>query len=292
MPDTYADHLRAGERAGMRYALGAPRGAPRGLAGAHLASRPGSSLEFMEHRAYQPGDDLRHIDWAAYARSDRLTVKVYRHEVNPHVDLLVDGSRSMALDGTAKRAATVGLAALLATAAANSRFAHRVWLSAETWSPLENGTAPPASWGPMPLDAAADPGEAYFALPPRLAPRGMRFLISDLLWPSDPAALLARLSDAATTVTVVQLLAEEDVRPPEQGNLRLMDCETGGTQEVFIDATASARYRDRLTRHQQHWHRAARQVGAVLITLVAERFLRDWDLDPLMAAGVLKANPT
>lgn len=292
MPDTYVDHLQAGQRAGMRYALGAPRGAPRGLVGSHLASRPGSSLEFMEHRGYQPGDDLRHIDWAAYARSDRLTVKVYRHEVNPHVDLLVDGSRSMALEGTAKAEATVGLSALLATAAANSRFTHRAWQSNETWHPVEHSTAAPVSWGPMVFDAAADPGEAYLALPPRLAPLGMRFLISDLLWPCEPTALLARLADAATAVTVIQLLAEDDVRPPHQGNIRLMDCETGGTREVFLDATAAARYRDRLTRHQQHWHRAARQAGAVLVTLVAERLRRDWDLEPLMAAGVLKANPT
>ncbi len=292
MPDPYADDVRAGERAGMRYALGAPRRAPRGLVGSHLASRRGSSLEFMEHRAYQPGDDLRHIDWAAYARSDRLAVKVYRHEVNPHVDLLVDGSRSMALEGTAKARATVGLAALLATAAANSRFSHRVWQSAETWAPAENSTAAPGSWPPMTFDAAADPGEAYLALPPRLAPLGMRFLVSDLLWPSEPSTLLARLADTATSVTVIQLLAEDDVRPPHQGNIRLTDCETSDTREVFIDATAAARYRDRLARHQQHWHRAARQAGAVLVTLVAERIVRDWDLEPLMAAGVLKANAT
>jgi len=84
-----------GERAGMRYALSVPHNAPFGTTGSQMANRPGSSLEFMDHREYQPGDDLRRIDWSAFARSDRLTVKLYREEVCPHLDVLIDGSRSM-----------------------------------------------------------------------------------------------------------------------------------------------------------------------------------------------------
>ncbi|MEJ0091561.1 MAG: hypothetical protein WDM80_17670 [Limisphaerales bacterium] len=52
--------------------------------------------------------------------TDRLTVKLYREEVTPHLDLILDGSRSMNLDGTAKASAVAKLSALLATAAANS----------------------------------------------------------------------------------------------------------------------------------------------------------------------------
>ena len=69
----------------------------------------------MEHRDYQPGDDLRRMNWSAYARSDKLVVKVFRQEVCPHFDLVIDGSRSMMLEGTQKLRATLGLAAALAT---------------------------------------------------------------------------------------------------------------------------------------------------------------------------------
>ena len=68
----------------------------------------------MDHREYQPGDDLRRLDWAAYARSDKMIVKLYRQEVCPHLDVVIDGSRSMALEGTQKLRAGVALAAALA----------------------------------------------------------------------------------------------------------------------------------------------------------------------------------
>ena len=100
MSDDLRQALLEGERAGGRYALRLPRRLPVGVAGGHQGARAGSSLEFREHREYEPGDDLRHIDWNAYARSDQLVVKLYHEEVTPHLDIVLDGSRSMALEGT------------------------------------------------------------------------------------------------------------------------------------------------------------------------------------------------
>ncbi len=285
------DYLLAGKRAGARYAMAAPKGAPLGPTGTHLANRPGSSLEFMDHRAYQPGDDLRRIDWAAYARTDRLSIKLYRQEINPRVDILVDGSRSMDLEGTAKAEATLGLAALLATAADRAGFAHRAWIGAEAWQAVPNSAADPAAWGTVALDSARNPGEAVLGGPLRLAPRGMRFLISDLLWLGDPAAVVARLADEATRVVILQVLARDDADPAQSGNTRLVDCETRQEREVFADAGAVERYRHRLSRHQQHWHRAGRQVGALLTTVVAEQLIEgEWELEDLVAAGVLEVS--
>jgi len=60
---------------------------------------------------------------------------------------------------------------------------------------------------------------------------------------------------------------------------------------VFADAGAVERYRHRLSRHQQHWHRAGRQVGAVLTTVVAEQLIEGaWELEDLVAAGVLEVS--
>src|SRR5690606_38618481 len=46
-------------------------------------------------RAYAPGDDPRYIHWSAYARTGQLTMKLYRAEVAPTVDLIADVSASM-----------------------------------------------------------------------------------------------------------------------------------------------------------------------------------------------------
>jgi uncharacterized protein (DUF58 family) len=272
----------------MQYALGLPRRAPVNLTGAALGQRAGSSLEFNDYREYEPGDDLRHIDWNAYARSDQLIVKLFREEVTPHVDIAIDGSRSMALEESKKADAVVSLAAFFAAAASNAGYSHRAWLMGETVRHVANGTARPVRWEGMDFEFRGNPAEVLSRQAVSWRPRGMRILLSDLLWLGDPLITLGRLADRAATVIVVQVLAEADVSPPGQGNLRLVDSETDDVHDVFVDAVALKRYHDGLTRHQQNWHRACRQVGAMMTTVVAERLLREWRLDELVAADVLK----
>ena len=83
MTDADRENLLAGERAGLRYRLALPHLAARGVSGRQLGALAGSSLEFKDHRDYQPGDDLRRIDWNAFGRSDKLTLKLFREEINP-----------------------------------------------------------------------------------------------------------------------------------------------------------------------------------------------------------------
>ena len=118
MTDRIAQFLAEGQQAGSRYCLAALRRSPQGTAGSQLGRLAGESMEFMDHREYQPGDDLRRLDWSAYARSDKMIVKLYRQEVCPHLDVVLDGSRSMALPGTQKLRAGAALAAALTAAAA------------------------------------------------------------------------------------------------------------------------------------------------------------------------------
>src|SRR4051812_49289507 len=146
MNATLRSFLGRGETAALRYALGVPRHAPLGLAGGVLSQRSGSSLEFRDHRAYEPGDDLRHIDWSAYARTDQLTIKLFREEVSPILDVVIDSSRSMDLEGTEKAGAAVALASFFVTAAMRSSYTHLAWLLGEKVRPLPNGNRPPAQW--------------------------------------------------------------------------------------------------------------------------------------------------
>ena len=69
----------------------------------------GSSIDFQDHRPYVPGDDPRHIDWPAYARNGQFTMKLYREEVRPLADIVLDASASMFLD-EAKTRRTMELA--------------------------------------------------------------------------------------------------------------------------------------------------------------------------------------
>ena len=262
--------LREGEQLGVRYALQIPQVAASGWTGSRSGRRAGSSIDFQDYREYQPGDDLRFIDWGIYSRSDRLVVKLFREEVTPHLDLILDGSASMNLADTAKPAGLAQLAALLATAAANAQCTQAVWLSGDGFQRLPNDTLPPSAWDKLALDSRRTPEQSFEILPPRLRRLGVRVLISDLLWPGNPVATLRRLREGAAALFVIQLLAREDMTPPEHGNLRVVDSETGAESEIYVDSAVAKQYADNLAQLQQSWDDACRQCGAHLTTLVAE----------------------
>ncbi|MFL5320593.1 MAG: DUF58 domain-containing protein, partial [Myxococcaceae bacterium] len=96
--------------AGLVLAL--PRVPHRGRIGDERSASVGSSMEIHDFRQYQPGDDLRHVDWNAVARTGELILRVRQDEVAPRVEVIVDGSRSMALSD-AKAARTREVAALV-----------------------------------------------------------------------------------------------------------------------------------------------------------------------------------
>jgi uncharacterized protein (DUF58 family) len=287
MPVSITQSLREGQLAASRYGLAVPRRLPQGTVGAQLGRLTGESMEFTDYREYQPGDDLRRLDWAAYARSDRLTVKLYRQEVCPHLDLLVDGSRSMALEETQKLRACVVLAAALATAADNSGYSRRIYLTGRGCRSVAHGTEPPEAWRGLEFDSAENPAESLRTLAPSWRPHGMRVLVSDLVWLGDPLELLTAMSERASAVYVLQVLAAADVDPEAQGNVRLVDSENGTVEEIFLDAAAAARYRNNLQRHCANWRRAVRQVGGAMVQLVAEQLAADWDFSPLVEAELL-----
>src|SRR6476659_5716599 len=63
--------------------------------GEHLAGKGGTSTEFNDYRDYSAGDDMRYIDWNIFSRLNRPYVKLYRHEEEMHVVILIDASSSM-----------------------------------------------------------------------------------------------------------------------------------------------------------------------------------------------------
>jgi len=280
--------MAAGERVGARYMLVAPRAVLTGHAGQDLGRGIGSSIEFMEHRGYQPGDDLRHVDWSAYARTGRLIVKRYREEVSLHLDVLIDTSRSMDLPGTPKAAAAMGLAAVLATAAANARFTCRAWTLGQRAESISDGAASPQQWRPARFDFPSTPLESLEHSDVSWRRSSVRVLISDLLWPDDPLPLLRRMAGQAAGVVIVQVLARQDAVPPDLGGVRLVDCETGATHELHVDAAIRRGYLQRLARHEERWHQACRNTGAILAKIISEDLLDQWDLTPLVAAGALR----
>jgi uncharacterized protein (DUF58 family) len=70
--------------------------------GQHPTPQLGQSVEFRDYRQYMPGDEIGSIDWKIYGRSDKLFIKIFEHQADLTVNLLVDGSASMAYRGVAE----------------------------------------------------------------------------------------------------------------------------------------------------------------------------------------------
>lgn len=287
--------LESGRRAGESYALLRPDQTPAGLMGEQLGKGVGSSIEFMDYREYEPGDDLRRVDWSAYARSDRLMVKLHREEVTPHLDLVVDASASMALEGTAKGAATLGLVAALASAADNARMTRRLYAAADRLDVVPGGEGEVAGWVWPGFEGGGGEGAegrgllaALHRVAVPMRGRGVRVLVSDLLYADDPWPIVSRLAEGASALVVVQLLAGVDADPGWSGDVRLVDCEDGVLREVRIDATTLRRYRERLDQLRGHWRSACARVGARMVEVIAEELVEGWDLRGMVRAELLR----
>lgn len=266
--------LELGMRASAPFALVPPQRL-ESLDGARLGRRAGSSLEFRDFREYLPGDDLRHLDWSVYARSDQLVVRLYREEVYPHLEVLIDGSRSMAALA-AKVDATLALAAFFATAAMAGGFGYGAWMAGARWRRLASAPAQPAAW-PLPnFGHRGGLADALGHAPAGWHRRGVRLLISDLLVSEEPRRVLATLGHGAAAVVVVQVVSAEELEPTLRGFTRLQDAESGERLDLLVDGEAVGRYREALDDHRAAWRRACEASGATFVPVVAEPLLAEW----------------
>jgi uncharacterized protein (DUF58 family) len=259
-----------------------PRTPLRGRAGERLGSSTGSSLEFEDYRPYTPGDDLRHVDWAAYARSEVLAVRLYREEVAPRVDLVIDLSRSMAVTDEKLRAYGK-LSGLVACACASTVADTRVITKA--------ATAPHRLQMPEDLDHVFICDHSVSGLEQSYLPlrrRSIRIVISDFLFPHDADALVSRLARDCAWLALIQLTLAEEAEPAPEGGRRLVDVEGHGELDGVIDDALIRAYRDRFARLRLGLSRAARRVGAPFAYLSAATPVRMM-AKALAAAGVLES---
>jgi uncharacterized protein (DUF58 family) len=247
--------------------------------GARFGRGPGASLEFHDHRAYEPGDDLRHLDWSVYARTDQLVLRRQRQEVSPRLEVMVDGSASMAVE-PAKLALTSALAALVCQLAESDGIRPRLWWSGSHLIRHEGdwrvGLRHAEPGGAAGLEARFGP----------LLPGADRVLISDGLCPGGGATVVRRLADGAGRCCLLQILTAEELAPTATGAARLEDVEGGAADHVLDGATLTA-YRVRFQRQQDAWRAALAGRGAGVVSLRSDEHFA-LIVRRLLAAGVVE----
>jgi uncharacterized protein (DUF58 family) len=248
-----------------------------GLKGGRRSVKRGQSVEFADYREYTLGDDLRQLDWNVYARLERLFVKLFVEEEDVTVNLLVDASASMATGQPsklvfAKRAAAamgyIGLASedrvqVSALGGRTSRRRSALRGSGRVFRLLGDLSAIEPAVGPTDLVAAARHAAA------QLHGRGLVVLLSDLL---DPEAdrVIRELAATGSELIVLHVLSPDELDPPLEGDLRLVDTESGDKVDITADLATIDAYKTRLAGWKQGFADLAAKRRASYVDLASD----------------------
>lgn len=276
------------ERLAIRWQKSFP-----GLVGGHNISRfSGPGHEFLDHRHFHYGDDFRAINWRAYLRFEKLFLKIFRIEPHTPVRLLLDTSASMAtgarskFDYARKLAAAlcyIGLVRLdtIHVLPFNDRLGdgfrcaggrHRFAPAAEFLAQLSAG-------------GRTNYREVVRQFISRCSDRGLLILISDFLDDADCERPIQYLADFGHELMLVQMWAEEDRYPPWQGQLELIDAETGARLELDFDGQARESYAAAFDAYMQSMRQVALRNGGRYVSLSTGMEIEDAIFGPMVHMG-------
>lgn len=211
----------------------------------------GSGIDFADHRAYTPGDDMRNLDWKVYRRSEKLFVKLFEEEEDLHIYFLVDTSASMHLGSPNKwRLARQVTAALSYIGLSNM---DRV--SVVPFSSKLEGRLPPSRGKAQIFKVfnfldRQDRGEqttmqeAFKKFVAQNKRSGLVVVISDFYDPNGFEDALNVLRYHRFEPLVIQLFDRREMEIAVQGELELVDCETGEVRQVTITPAMVRAYQE------------------------------------------------
>lgn len=244
------------ERLAIRWSTSFP-----GLVGGHNTSRfAGSGQEFLDHRNFHQGDDLRAVNWRAYMRLEKMFLKMFQVEPRVPVRLLLDISESMTTGGEGKQASKFDYARKLAAALC---YVGLVRLDTIQIQPFSDKLYDPhtSGGGRHRLLPVID---YLTALQPRGATnlmrmsrdfiseypqRGLVIVISDFMDDGEIEKPFQFLADYGHELSLIQIWAEEDRTPPWDGELDLVDAETGAQLQISFDEVARQQYMESFDAH-------------------------------------------
>ena len=268
-----------------------------GLVGGHNTSRfSGAGQEFLDHRHFHQGDDLRAVNWRAYLRLEKLFLKMFQVEPRVPVRLLLDCSLSMGTGGdntkfdyARKLAAAlcyVGLVRLdsiclqpfredLSESCVCSGGRHRFVHAVNFLTGLE------VKGRTNFLDVSREFISTY-------SQRGLAIIVSDFLDDRDPERPLEYLAEFGHELLLVHVWAPEDREPEWEGEVELVDSETGAKMELGLDEEARARYTAAFDEYGRRLESLAQRHGGRYVGLPSVTPLEEAVFGPLVKAGAVQ----
>ncbi len=271
-----------------KAAAGTRRGERRG-------KKKGSGVEFADHRSYVPGDDIRFLDLGIYRRFGKLLIRVYEEEEDLSLYFLIDCSASMgAGDGgklrQAKRIAAalgyIGLSNLdrvsvlsltdrIAARLPPTRGRGRFFRILKFLSGLQAKEK-------TDLEAAL---RTFVAQHRR---RGLAVLITDLYDPRGFEAGINVLRFNRFDVCVMHIVSKDDATIGQQGDLTVIDIETGEAREVTVTQGLEQAMRQAVEHHVNRVEKFCAGRGIPYFAIDKETPFDEVVLRVLRRGGLLK----
>jgi uncharacterized protein (DUF58 family) len=281
-----------------QFQLLAARRAKSSSKGERRSKARGQSVEFADYRNYVAGDDLRYLDWNLFGRLERLFLKLYEEERELPVRIFLDCSESMnfgdprKFDFARQVAAAIGYVALCGfdrvtvapfpnegenVATAGALRAVRGRKSSLQF--FENITKLQCG-GAVTFNEALRRG----ALEARQA--GVAVVLTDFLDPSGYDKGLTALVGRGFHVNAVQILSPDELSPGTYGDLKLIDAESGGIQEVTFGKFRLNAYQQTVQNFVQKLREFCASRGISFFSVSSAARLEDLLLKQLRASEV------
>jgi uncharacterized protein (DUF58 family) len=272
------------------------------IKGERRSNRRGTSIEFADYRDYVKGDDLRRVDWNIYARFDRPFIKLLEEEEDLATHFILDASASMFWPS--ENDATFSHIKLVWALRVLAGLAYISLVSGDHVSITALRGDADMIWGPhrgraylLPLLKDLEKIESFgqvdfnqklrtYAL--RARRPGVCVVLSDMMNESGFRDGLSALQGRGFEITLIHLLSPDEVNPRLDGDLRLIDVETGLPQEVTVDQEMMDVYQGRLLAWREEIGEFCLKRGIHYVTVETSSPWEELILSQLRRLGVLR----
>jgi len=263
--------------------------------GEHMSGKGGSSIEFSDYREYVAGDDIRYVDWNIFSRLNQPYMKLYAHEEEMHVAILLDSSASMEFEGkfdlARQVAASLGVMGLMNV----ERVSVYTCGQGRGRMPFLKPCSGRASLkrffqfleqtevgGSIPIE------ESIEQVLKQHSGKGIAIVISDFLTFGDVSRGFNLLHGAGLEIYGIQILGPTELNPELAGDMRFVDAESNATLDVSSVGELLGLYHQHRAALEEYLGSQCRKRSGRFISTSSEIPLKELLFDRLLRNGWIR----
>lgn len=259
------------------------------MRGEHMSGKGGTSIEFSDYREYSPGDDIRYVDWNIFSRLNEPYLKLYAHEEEMHVAILLDSSASMQFEGkfdlARQTAAALGVMGLMSVERVSVYTCGQGRGRMPFLKPCSGRVSLKRFFqfleqtelgGAIPIE------ESIEQVLKQHSGKGIAIVISDFLTYGDVSRSFNLLHGSGLEIYGLQILGPTEINPELAGDMRFVDAETDLTLDVSSVGELLGLYHQHRQGLEEYLAAQCRKRSGRFVSTSSETSVRDLVFDQLL----------